>query len=34
MLLEAFVVLLWRHDGGEKELKVADGFLHSDIKWA
>lgn len=32
LLLEAFVVLFWGHDGGQEELKVADGFLHGDIK--
>lgn len=34
LLLEAFVVPLWRHDGGEEQLKIADGFLHSHIEWA
>ncbi len=34
VLLEAFVMLFWGHDGGQEELKVANGLLHSDIKRA
>lgn len=29
---EALLVLLGGHDGGQEELKVADGTLHGDVK--
>lgn len=33
-LLEALVVLLRGHDGGQEQLHVADGFLHDPVKHA